>query len=59
METEKIINLLEKIIERNNERNKYNDWSPSSFLSEQSDEIKKTIKYINQLTTKTTTQWEK
>tara|TARA_R110002167_G_scaffold107845_1_gene275680 strand:- start:373 stop:531 length:159 start_codon:yes stop_codon:yes gene_type:complete len=52
METEKIINLLENIIARNNERNKYNDWSPSSFLSEQSDEIKKAIKYINQINNK-------
>ena len=49
MTKEKIINLLEKIIERNNERNRHNDWAPSSFLSEQSDEIKKAIKHINQL----------
>ena len=40
------IKKLEKIAERIVERNKYNDWSPSSFLSEQRDEIKKIIENL-------------
>jgi len=46
MNTEKIINDLESIIERISERTRHNDWASSSFLWERADEIKKVIKSL-------------
>tara|TARA_R100001129_G_scaffold101259_1_gene69320 strand:- start:605 stop:751 length:147 start_codon:yes stop_codon:yes gene_type:complete len=47
MENKKIIEDLEKVIERIRQRIRYNDWASSSFLCERANEINKVINQIN------------
>tara|TARA_R100000655_G_C2910656_1_gene180507 strand:+ start:359 stop:505 length:147 start_codon:yes stop_codon:yes gene_type:complete len=47
MENKKIIEELEKIIERIRQRTRYNDWASSSFLYERASEIKTVINQLN------------